>query len=105
MTFIGTRGGNIVRRITASDVANAYYIFPDGNAFITLPSDQQWILRDLSLTAAGTDTTRALVYKNGGQTSMQVQNANNVASVNNRQFLVNPFRVEGGTTLKFEQLA
>lgn len=105
MTLVGSRGGNISTRITASDVAAANYVFPDGNGFIVLPTSEDWVLRDLMLSAAGTDTTRALIYVNGNSTGKQVQNAANVATVNSRQFLVNPLRFRPGAMLRFEQLA
>jgi len=103
----GGPGGNTrTWRATVSDVAGAYYVFADGNAFLTLPSDGPYYLVDLLLTPAyGTDTTNATVFANGVNTGIVVANAANQSSTVNRQFMrFNPGFMPGAT-LKFVQAA
>jgi hypothetical protein len=93
-------------RCTVSDVAGAYYVFPDGNAFLTLPSDGSYYLIDLLLTPTyGTDTTNAQCFANGVNTGIVVANAANQSGTVNRQFQrFNPGFLPGAT-LKFVQAA
>lgn len=89
---------------TVSDVNAAYYVFPDGNNDVILPSNHGAItIIDLILSAAGTDTSQAKIYVNGVDSGQKVQNAANVGTVYNRQFMSAPLTVPAGARLRFEQ--
>ena len=90
---------------TVSDVAAAYYTFSDGNTFLTLPGNTPWYLVDINLSAAGTDTTNAVVYANGTNTGLVVVNASNVGTNYSRQFMQAPAGFNAGATVKFQQAA
>lgn len=91
--------------ITASDVANAYYVFPNGSSDLVLPVGGNWILKDIILSAAGTDTTRSQIFVNGNTRGLTVVNSANLATNPSRQFLVSPIGFAGGSALRFQQLA
>lgn len=55
MTFQAPNGSRWSRYCTVSDVAAAYYVFQDGNGFITMPADGVHTLVDVTLSAAGTE--------------------------------------------------
>lgn len=102
LLFRGGNGAMLSRYATVSDVNAAYYVFSDGNAFLTLPAGD-WFFQDLILSAAGTDTKSAAVYLNGAPTSLVVVNAANVYNVLQRQIASTAPRLQGGSTLKFVQ--
>jgi len=104
LVFRGPRG-SFTRYITVSDVAGAYYVFQDGNAFITLPADGPYYLTDVILSAAGTDTSTASIYANGAATSSVIINSGNITTVLNRQIASSPVGFKPGTTVKFVQAA
>lgn len=91
----------MTRYCTVSDVNGEYYVFQDGNSFMTFTGD--WVWTDLILSAAGTDTTNAAVYLNGAPTSLQVVNSANVYSVLQRQISSAMPVIPSGATLKIKQ--
>lgn len=104
MNFV--RGIDVLQLyFTASDVADAYYIFPDGGNSLVLPPGGIWTLNAVSLSAAGADTARALVYKNGNLAPIVISNALNTPTTVKQQFERQPFGFAGGSTLKFQQKA
>lgn len=106
LKFTSSNGSTLQHRITASDVANAYYIFASGDDFVQLPLDGSvWYLADIILSAAGTDTTRSLIYANQKLTPEQIANSANLATNVSRQFMGSPIGFRAGTTLKFQQVA
>lgn len=55
--FQGVRDGRTFHVAqTVSDVAGEYAIAPDGNGFVQLPSDQNYMLKDLIVVTGGTET-------------------------------------------------
>jgi hypothetical protein len=105
LKFNGANGRTIQYRITASDVANEYFILPSGDDFLQLPLDSDYFLTDVILSAAGTDTTRSLIYANQKLTPEQIANSANLATNVSRQFMGSPIGFKAGTTLKFQQVA
>ena len=90
---------------TVSDVNAAYYIFPDGQNYLNLPSGHGAVyLVDLQLSAAGTDTRTANVYANGKITPIVVQNASNLASNLARQFRSVPAGFVPGANIRLAQI-
>jgi len=92
-------------RCTVSDVAAAFYIFPDGDSKVRLPSDEPSYLVDMILSLAGTDTTNADIFANGKTTGEQVQNAANLATNVSRQFMGAPIGFKPGAEVRFTQRA
>lgn len=92
-------------RFTASDVAAAFYIFPDGQNILTIPADSDYAIVDLALSAAGTDTTNADVAVNQRLTGVVVGNSTNLGTNYSRQFMIAPMIIKGGSTLRFIQRA
>lgn len=91
---------------TVSDVANEYYVFPDGNNDVVLPSDHGVLyLVDVILSASGTDTSQGEIYVNGKFTGEKIQNAANVGTVFNRQFMSAPIAIAPGARLRIKQTA
>lgn len=88
---------------TVSDVNAAQYIFPDGQGVLTLPQTPCY-LKDVILSAAGTDTTTATIYANGKPTGDVVVNAANVATVVSRQFQNAPLGFVPGAQVRFTQV-
>jgi hypothetical protein len=101
LVFQGARSGRFSRFCTVSDVNAAYYVFQDGNSFISFGEEVQLV--DLILSAAGTDTTTAAVYKDGAPTSLQIINSANVYTVLNRQIQSVQPKIPAGSTIKFVQ--
>lgn len=103
----GQTGKRISYPITASDVAAANYIFPDGNGDVVLPTNLGGYLTvvDLILSAAGTDTRTADIYVNGKVTGEAVQNNANLYNGQYRQFMSAPVNIAAGARVRFIQRA
>lgn len=82
--------------VTVSDVNGEFYIFPDANNILNLPSNLGTMyLVDLILSGAGTDTSKFLnsqkfkklkasIFANGKNTGELVQNGANLATNQSR---------------------
>lgn len=106
MILKGQRDGSTrYIRVTISDVAAAYWIFPDGSNTLQLPSDQAYSLVDLIIITGGTDTTNAQLFVNQLNTGIVIDNKSNLNNVQNRQFQFNPLGFKAGAQLKFVQAA
>jgi len=92
-------------RATISDVAAAYYVFPDGSNTLQLGSDQPYWLTDLIIVTGGTDTTNASLFVNQRNTGIVIDNKSNLNTVQNRQFQFAPLKFKPGAQLKFVQAA
>ena len=92
-------------RVTISDVAAAYWIFPDGSNVLQLGADQGYSLVDVILVTGGTDTTNAQLFVNQLNTGIVIDNKSNLNTVQNRQFQFNPLGFNPGAQLKFVQAA
>jgi len=99
-----SQGGPFTYPCTVSDVNAAYYVFPDGNNDVVLPSNKGTIyLVDVVLSAAGTDTSQAIIYVNGKTTGEQVMNSANLGTNFSRQFMGSPIGIAAGARLRFAQ--
>jgi len=101
----GNKSGVKHYRVTMSDVNAAYWVFPDGNGFVQLPStDDTWTLVDSIIVTGGTDTTQSLIYASGLSTGVVVDHKSNLNTANFRQFITNPIMFKGGALIRFQQL-
>jgi hypothetical protein len=90
---------------TISDVNAAFYIFPDGNSDVVLPSNKGPLaLVDVVLSAAGTDTRTATIWVNGKNTGEVVLNAGNIGTNVARQFVGSPLLIAPASRLRFIQV-
>ena len=104
--FKGQKNGRPIHLgMTVSDVANEYAIAPDGNGFVQLPSDQNYLLSDIIVVTGGTDTNFQEIFANGTSTGVKCSNKSNLNTANFRQFATNPIGFNAGTLLRFKQLA
>lgn len=91
-------------RLTVSDVAAAFALWPSGESSVPLSSVDSWV-EDMIFSAAGTDTTQLDVIVNGIDTGMRVANGANLATGVNRQIQGAPIFVPAGALLRFIQRA
>jgi hypothetical protein len=92
-------------RATISDVAAAYWIFPDGNSFFTLPGDGVYSLTDVIVVVGGTDTTNSDLYVNQLNTGLQIDHKSNLNTANFRQFGQSPISFKPGAMIRLIQRA
>lgn len=105
LVFATETNQRYTQRCTVSDVTAEYYIFQDGSSDLTLPSDQGAVfLTDVLLSAAGTDTSYAIVYANQRETGEQIQNASNLNTNLSRQFMTAPVGFKPGCRIKVKQV-
>jgi len=102
---VDTSEGRRMLRLTASDVANAYWLYPSGASELPLDPKGPAVIRDIIYSAAGTDTTQVAIFKNGVDTGIRIANAANLGTVINRQVAVSPIAFKAGDNVKFQQLA
>jgi hypothetical protein len=91
---------------TVSDVNAEYYVAPDGNNDFILPSNMGpvFYLRDVILSAAGTDTSTSELYINGRSTGERVVNSTNLATNLTRQYMQRPFPIPAASRVRFKQV-
>ena len=106
LKFKGADGITLSYPCTISDVTTEFYIFPDGNSDVVLPSNHGTLaLMDLVLSAAGADTSIADIYVNGKQTGERILNAANLGTNFSRQYTPNtPMFIAAGSRLRIKQL-
>lgn len=90
--------------MTASDVANEFWLFQSGGSEIPL-SDKDAVITDILYTSGGTDTTQVALYVNGVDTGKRIFNSANLGTVYNRQIQNSPIGVRAGAVVKFKQIA
>lgn len=105
LIFKGSKGKTLHVRCTISDVAAAYWIFPDGNNFIALPGDQDWYLADVIVVTGGTDTSQSQLYVNMLNSGLVVDHKSNLNTANFRQFIQSPVGFKAGAVLRLVQAA
>lgn len=106
LIFHADDGSIISYPCTVSDVANEYYVFPDGNNDVVLPSDHGVLhLVDVILSDDGTDTSQGEIYINGKFTGEKIMNSANKGTVYNRQFMSAPIAIAPGARLRIKQTA
>lgn len=104
--FRGAKDGRSIQvACTVSDVAAEFAVAPDGNGFIQLPADQNYVLMDMIVVTGGTDTKFQDVYANGLATGVRVNNVSNLNTAVNRQFQSAPVSFKAGALLRFKQSA
>lgn len=105
LVFKTEGGASYTQRATVSDVNGEYYVFQDGSSDLTLPSDEGIVvLTDVQLSAAGTDTSYAVIYANQRETGEQIQNALNLASNLARQYVGTGIAFKAGARIKIKQV-
>ena len=91
---------------TCSDVAAAKFVFQDGSSDLTLPSNRGiGMIKDVILSAAGTDTSTSEVFVNNKNTGVKIINSANLGTVFNRQFMSSPMAITPGGRINFVQTA
>jgi len=106
LSFVGENGDPFSFFCTVTDINGGYYLTPDGQADMTLPTQYGRIvyLKDIILSpAGGTDTTTATIYINGKNTGELVVNGANLGTNLSRQFQQNPMAIAAGSKLRFVQ--
>jgi hypothetical protein len=88
--------------LTASDVNAAALVFPSGGTELQL-SSLPCIMKDLVLSAAGTDTTNMSLFVNGVNTGIVLLNAANLYSAQFRQVASSPIQIPAGALVKLVQ--
>jgi len=106
LIFKGLSNGRTIHlRCTVSDVAAAFAVSPDGNAFIQLPGDQAYALSDIIVVTGGTDTSNQEIFANSMSTGIVIDNKSNLNTANYRQFQQAPVAFKAGTLLRLKQAA
>ena len=105
LKFKAQDGFTVSYPCTVSDVNAAYYVFPDGNNDVVLPSNHGVLaLIDLVLSAAGTDTSNGDILINGKNTGERILNAANLGTNFSRQFTpLTPLLVAAGSRFRIIQ--
>lgn len=102
----GARDGRVIHYgLTVSDVAAEYAVAPDGNGFVQVPSDQNYILADIIVVTGGTDTNFQQLFINGLDSGLKISNKSNLNTANFRQFITAPITVKAGSLLRMKQSA
>jgi len=102
----GTANGRVIHiPMTVSDVVGEYAQSPDGNGFVQLPSDQNYLLADIIVDTGGTDTKFQDIYANGLTTGLRITNKANLNTSNFRQFQNAPVAFKSGSLLRLKQSA
>lgn len=105
MIFRGANGRAMHIRVTMSDVAAAYWIFPSGESTLMLPADTNWQLVDVIIVTGGTDTTQSALYVNGLNSGLVIDHKSNLNTSNFRQFATNPIGFKAGSAIRLIQAA
>lgn len=88
-----------------SDVANAFLTDPASNAFVQVPSDGVYRLKDAIFSASGVDTLKLAIYVNGRSTPEVILDSANLGTVFNRQVPSMNLNFNAGAQVKFQQIA
>lgn len=104
--FKGTSNGRVIHvGMTVDDVANNYAIAPDGNGFIQLPSDQNYLLADIIVVVGGTDTNFQQLFINSLDSGIKISNKSNLNTANFRQFATAPIVIKAGSLIRLKETA
>jgi hypothetical protein len=105
LKLVGQDGYSFTYPCTVSDVNAEYYVFPDGNNDVILPSNHGNIaVVDVVLSGTGTDTSKASVFVNGKDTGVVILNAANQGTNFSRQFMGAPLICSGASRLRIKQV-
>jgi hypothetical protein len=105
LIFKGANGKQLYVRATITDVAAAYWIYPDGSNILQLPASTTWYLVDVVVVTGGTDTTNSELYVNQMNSGIVIDHKSNLNTVQNRIFQANPLGFAAGSQLKLIQRA
>lgn len=105
LIFKGANGRVMHIRSTISDVAAAYWIYPDGSNTLNLPADTSWSLVDVIVVTGGTDTTNSELFVNQTNTGLVIDHKSNLNTVQYRQFITNPIGFKPASQIKLTQRA
>jgi len=106
LIFVAADGYRYNVPVTASDVAAGFWLPPSGASDIQLPAGHGAVtLKDVILSAAGVDTTKAQIFVNEKTTGEEVLGSANIGSVYNRQYMSSPITFAAGSRIRFKQVA
>lgn len=106
MIWKGTSNGRVIHMpCSLDDVAGNFATFPDGNAFLQLPSDQVYALIDVIVVTGGTDTNFQNIFVNGLDSGLKLSNKSNLNTSNFRQFATAPVQFKAGSLIRLKQSA
>lgn len=91
--------------MTASDVADASWLFQSGASQSVLSGTENAYIVDAILSAAGTDTTQSEFFVNGTPTNFKLQNSTSIATTITRPLQQAPLGLKAGATLQVLQRA
>ena len=99
-------GQRKIFNLTASDVANEYWLFPSGSSEMTLHGTSDVYIVDVNIApASGTDTTHHTWYVNGAANGIKMKNATCLYTAINRPYQLAPLRIPAGQSIKVKQEA
>jgi hypothetical protein len=82
-----SNGGVQQYPFTASDIADAHFIWQDGSSELQLPlAYGQCVIVDVMLSAAGVDTSQASLIVNAKETGVKLLGVANITTAIGRQF-------------------
>jgi len=90
--------------LTCSDVDAEFALFPSGSSEVVLNGSSDVFIKDLILSAAGTDTSQLELYVNGMAQGTKILNATSIATTVQRPLQSSPLRIPAGATIKWKQL-
>lgn len=91
-----------MQALSFSDVANAYATV-DASGLTFYQTKKNGVLADISLSAAGVDTTKIRIYVNNKDTGLTILDSGVVSTVNNRVPV--PIPIAGNAQIQFKQIA
>ena len=104
LIFKGASNGKVIHfPMSVSDVVGEFAVAPDGQGFIQLPSDQNYMLVDLITVVGGTDTNSQEVFVNGLNSGLKSDNKSNLNTSNFRQFATAPVGFKAGANIRLKQ--
>ena len=102
ITFRYVDGEVDIQSFSCTDVANADATFAASSlSFYNTRKDG--VIADISLSAAGVDTTQLLLYVNNKDTGIRMLDSGMVSTVNNRMPV--PIPIKSGAQVQLRQLA
>lgn len=106
LVLIGARDGKTIHLpLSVSDVVDAFAQTEAGDNYITIGTDQNYMLKDIIVVVGGTDTNFQDIFVNGQRSSLRISNKSNLNTSNNRQFQTAPIVFAAGAQIKLKQAA
>ena len=98
-------GQRKIVRLTFSDVAAAFGIWPSGANDVVVHGKYDSYLVDMNVVVGGTDTSTMEFFLNGISTGQKITNTSSLNSTGGRPFGLAPLRIPAGSMLRITQLA